>query len=571
MDNEWEDLFALAEGKEASTTDAITSRKSKRQKPDPFKEYLSERWQTNGYWPSTWLLLQNSLMDDCCKGYEGSYFGGSSCEKCRGSKSEHIAEPSEPCQWYMSMFCLLRNIRCASKLTATCSQTRQPEGARFKPHWKSLRRQARKLKEPIYSKLREKCLNIATTLEGWAARSLSETPQAMLHDLGVGLIIACDSAYYDLYYLQISGQLGEQQPHIPHPTVYFGVILELGNLEKNLRDQRKVTSNARLPEHFGLDLVPETEHPLAALHSLRQAETVELFEKTGWRSRAQYPLGTFIEAKLEDHATPAPTLLMNWRDSCRDFLCHLYAYATIPKSVVGRVSRLLRQVGDAKGLIEIGAGTGYFVKLFEAEEMSVDAYDVAPTAQSDMNEYHGATPPFVEINTGGADFRAVGHPRQIKEKALLLCYPPPNSPMALQALRKYVGCGGRALVHIGEFQGLTGSKDFERYLVNNFTLAERMPCLTWGTDASEVTVWWIKRTQDSSSPNSLLLPCSHCQTKAATHRCRLLRFLNYCSEGCFTADTTCRRESLAMAMLDVADGQLDFRNPLHFSKLDSIA
>ena len=45
------------------------------------------------------------------------------------------------------------------------------------------------------------------------------------------------------------------------------------------------------------------------------------------------------------------------------------------------------------------------------------------------------------------------------------------------------------LIHIGEFKGLTGSSPFEHYLLRYFYCTDRWPCLTWGTDAAEVTVW----------------------------------------------------------------------------------
>jgi hypothetical protein len=52
---------------------------------------------------------------------------------------------------------------------------------------------------------------------------------------------------------------------------------------------------------------------------------------------------------------------MEWRDSCRDLMCNLYAYATVGPNVVEQVSMFLKE--QNLNVVEIGAWTGYLSKL----------------------------------------------------------------------------------------------------------------------------------------------------------------------------------------------------------------
>ena len=116
-----------------------------------------------------------------------------------------------------------------------------------------------------------------------------------------------------------------------------------------------------------------------------------------------------------------------------------------------------------------------------------------------------------------------------------------------KTFKKY---GGRAFIHIGEFRGLTGSKEFERFLRKHYECQERYPCLGWGTDASEVTMWVARKgASENDKPKELLLPCSFCRKKEAVRRFRLLRYLAYCSEDCCKRHNHSRTRHLAMHMI----------------------
>ena len=62
--------------------------------------------------------------------------------------------------------------------------------------------------------------------------------------------------------------------------------------------------------------------------------------------------------------------------------------------------------------------------------------------------------------------------------------------MADEILNAYSSAGGKVVIHVGEFSGLTGSKKFQIMLKANFELIKRFDCLHWGTDSADVTIWY---------------------------------------------------------------------------------
>ena len=333
------------------------------------------------------------------------------------------------------------------------------------------------------------------------------------------------------------------------------------------------------------------DHALEAIHRYRFLETLTLFYDTGWstssrakrlfmESLTENTAERYLQSKKHDldpetifyqhHETPAPKILMEWRDSCRDFMCNLYAYATTPTTIVRRIYQIIHKSHGSQGkkprIVEVGAGTGYVARLFQNAGFHVDASDICPTS-STANEYHGSTPSFTNI---------ISSPKQsmfenCTDATLLLCYPPPQSSMmARDSLQAYLKAGGKRVIHIGEFKGLTGNAAFEKLLQRNFVCILRFPCLTWGTDASSVSIWEItsdSNTQHSAGGNSLLLPCSFCDKRESIKRCRLVRSIVYCSEGCCQRGTLRRNEELRFSMFETDISMLDFSNKYHYANL----
>ena len=205
-------------------------------------------------------------------------------------------------------------------------------------------------------------------------------------------------------------------------------------------------------------------------------------------------------------------------------------------------------------MVELGAGTGYMAKLLQDRGLQVQPLDVAPTGN---NEYHGNTPNFVTVHRGTVQTLNFMQNASV----LVLCYPPPDSSMAHDALRTFLKGGGELLLHIGDFKGLTGSAKFEQLLVQRLLCTYRADCATWGTDASRVTLWTTR------SGSKLLLPCVYCEKKESTHRLRLCRMLHFCSESCWKASQTMVHIELAKNSVSLPQGPLQYGDKDLFSPL----
>merc|ERR1719181_1351716 len=75
----------------------------------------------------------------------------------------------------------------------------------------------------------------------------------------------------------------------------------------------------------------------------------------------------------------------------------------------------------------------------------------------------------------------------ISAPSLLLCFPPPDDPMAEDCLRNFEG---DTLFYIGEFgTGLTGTLAFHETLLTEWTLEKRMRLPNWGNTAYDLSIW----------------------------------------------------------------------------------
>ncbi|VEU37716.1 unnamed protein product [Pseudo-nitzschia multistriata] len=410
----------------------------------------------------------------------------------------------------------------------------------------------------------------------------------------IKLIIHCDAAYFRLYYLQNSGNLPieKEEVYIPHPPTYFGsknvawnVFDSTTGLADTMRKKYGQISDERwdiLMQELGISRSSQELDPLSFMHKNRLSESIFIFHNSSWihskETKLHYTESMKQRSKFLDresafysiHETPAPDIVKEWRDSCRDLLCNLYAYATISPRMIYDTKGVLRKEAFAcKSLIEMGAGTGYIANLFVKADFSVKAFDVAPTngdnvqnRNSDVsNEYHGSSPPFCRVEY--ADSKSLR--LDTKDTALLLSYPPPLSTMAEDSLKSFVKQGGRIIIHVGEFSGLTGSSKFESFLGRRFDLKYRTPCLNWGSDAAELTIWIKCDTEKKSFPSSLVR-CSWCKKPSATARYRLCRPLSYCQYSCFRAHQEERGVHFAFTMIPDAINANDLTPPGAFER-----
>jgi hypothetical protein len=139
----------------------------------------------------------------------------------------------------------------------------------------------------------------------------------------------------------------------------------------------------------------------------------------------------------------------------------------------------LTQALDGRGLVEIGAGSGYWA--WQAEQAGIDVIAYEPTnpatnTYTDGNEYSA-------IRRGG-HAAARRHP----DRALLLCWPSRGDPWATETLQAYTG---DLLIYIGQGQGGNcAHDDFFQLLARNWTpAATSTHHITWRHTHSTMTAY----------------------------------------------------------------------------------
>ena len=127
------------------------------------------------------------------------------------------------------------------------------------------------------------------------------------------------------------------------------------------------------------------------------------------------------------------------------------------------------------GVVEVGAGTGYWASLLRRRGIPVTAYDLHPCHDPEPNGHHkllgrGNPPPFTEVTRGGAEAAANYDDDDDEDEAsrrvLMLCWPPREDPvdevrsdvsgMAATALRSF---RGDTIVYVGEVSEVEKEKE----------------------------------------------------------------------------------------------------------------
>ncbi|KAG7359730.1 transposase domain DUF772-containing protein [Nitzschia inconspicua] len=538
--------------------------------------------------------------------------------------------------WPLPFFSAVRNIRCSAKIIVVLSSANKPKKSvlgRLEDLVREIIRERGNIENFSQSHMMNSNHDEVTMLvdklhilnqhidslrsafkgvsSGNQSTSQTKAQTWILFPHLIRIIMACDACYYRLYYMQLIGVLpvwqrtrldGRRSPlFLPHPQEHFkGNLHSISEIRKHASEfwdediKRASFSYLSEDESSG---IADGDHSLARIYQYRYWETVELFFNTGWsqsvdtRKLVEESMDAYVRyaTGLSKFETPAPRLLAEWRDSCRDFMCNIFAYATLPPKTLASLQKIISQIGIRK-VIDHGAGTGYIARLIhnatkdggknDDSSLEVEAWDMMPQPEyaqyekkaqtSTGNEYHGATPAFFHINQWESnDYLGKLIKGREKSTALLLCYPPPQSSMALDVTKAFLKAGGSILVHIGEFKGLTGNDAFEKLLLRQMTCIERFPTFNWGTDASFVSLWSLageNAYKDGTYPaQKVLLPCTTCSKQEATKRCRLDRTLVYCSDQCFRDGSTFRTQQLRMQMIENDD--LQFLDPGCFDTL----
>jgi len=614
---EWDDLFAKASGQNVKKQVVKPKKKNKKkssrkQQRRAWEQLLEARIHVPGpdaSWPHMGKLGESVMQGSKCSGWKKEK--EDKCSKCGKSPLFHrlrlddsAARIESNLVWPAQLFFMIRNLRCVSVLVAT-NEVAIHEIVGF------ARKESNRMKHCMPEVLTDlsfgegqvfgpKCQAVLNAVDALAEHDETSFEEA------VRFIMACDDAYYRLYYIIISGRWARCHEnaafYFAHPAEYFHIpflawegtdgctadwdefvkfIVSRYNESSRKYNHEKLQNEiaARYGfDPFRVDQQLEYTDALSFLHHNRALETVRLFYKSGWMltkeasEQTKEAMDKPVDNQgLSRHETPAPPILAEWRDSCRDRLCNLYAYATVSDKAVQRIKDNLKDVGMTGGIVEVGAGTGYLSALLERAGIDVVAWDLFPPNDTgrnngDMNEYHGHTPEFFPVSKGDTSEVRRQLPSLKADTALLLCYPPPESPMAKDALTAYLDNGGRCLVHIGEFGGLTGSPEFEELLVGSFCCVDRSPCLSWGTDAAEVT-FWVRDDEKTRRKQCLLLPCSNCGKVEASKRCRLVRHVAYWGQACAEEHAPMLSTYLAINMIPLTAETLQYDNDRHFSPI----
>ena len=118
------------------------------------------------------------------------------------------------------------------------------------------------------------------------------------------------------------------------------------------------------------------------------------------------------------------------------------------------------------GVVEIGAGRGYWAYLLAQVGCPIVTYDVKCHDESYYNDN------WFPVLFGEADMA-----KHYYDRTLLLCWPPYCQPMAEEALLSYTG---NTVAYVGEGEyGCTGTDDFHHLLDLEWTLLSQVHIPQW--------------------------------------------------------------------------------------------
>ena len=189
------------------------------------------------------------------------------------------------------------------------------------------------------------------------------------------------------------------------------------------------------------------------------------------------------------------------------------------------------------GIVEMGAGTGYWAAKLREHGANMLAFDRDPPTDDKSNPFFGAGL-YAEVHRGDAAslLRASAEWPDLPKRTLLMVWP--NNPdlfdnqhlvaaphrAALQkssaaappwdaeCLSCYLAAGGQSVVYAGEREenvpvskpgaqpdcGLSASRRFQRMLHEHFVLVERVSLPSWWLHVDDLTVW---RRRDAVASN----------------------------------------------------------------------
>lgn len=138
----------------------------------------------------------------------------------------------------------------------------------------------------------------------------------------------------------------------------------------------------------------------------------------------------------------------------RDRAIRAFAFAVPTDQALDAIAR-----HSPGGVVEVGAGTGYWAHLLHQRGVDVVAYDVAPAPTADR-EWFADTEPWYPVQPGD-HHAAAQHP----DRTLLLVWPTKGAIWAAEALAEFHESGGGCVAFVGEGPGgRTGDEVFHALL-----------------------------------------------------------------------------------------------------------
>jgi hypothetical protein len=135
-------------------------------------------------------------------------------------------------------------------------------------------------------------------------------------------------------------------------------------------------------------------------------------------------------------------------------LTRSYAFAVPTESAIAAIVST-----DRSGIVEIGAGLGYWAAMLSAAGLDVVAYDIAPPP-SEENQWFSGRQPWHPVLKGDASAVA-----DHAERALLIVWPTRNEVWPAEALERYRSAGGQRVIYVGQGPGgVTGDERFHALL-----------------------------------------------------------------------------------------------------------
>jgi hypothetical protein len=187
----------------------------------------------------------------------------------------------------------------------------------------------------------------------------------------------------------------------------------------------------------------------------------------------------FLQAELlaRGHGEAA-----SFEPSWRPHLARAYSWA-IPNRAA--LCAIAEEAGPA-GVMEVGAGTGYWSALLRRQGVDVVATDAAPPRPDlgqEYNLWHPGATTFVEVRQQDAQAAA----SEAGARALLMCWPPSISEMGFDAVSAY---RGPVVVYVGEWSaGSTGTPRLHQLLESEWDLVRVVDIPTWWGREDKVRVF----------------------------------------------------------------------------------